>query len=102
MAEAPNTVHWLDLRDGELRLVCTAIKGADCRKRPADDDRESWCLDDPDLIDGDCWAVEWWDAVSGEHCIADEPWLIPVSVKYDDFLMVSPAAPEPLLPIEGV
>jgi len=56
------SVHKLEIvaNGGELRLElrCTAVKGADCRQRPLDD-RESWNVGDPGLVDGDCWAVDY-------------------------------------------
>ena len=78
-------------------LICTAAPGADCRKRPADPDREEWSLDDPDLIDGECWAVEWaaeggWETVATDHA---EIGRIPVAVQYDEGVLVAPAEEEP-------
>jgi len=89
-----------------LRFVCHATPGADCRRRPPEgDDRESWSPDDPGLVDGECWAVEWireagWD----DSIIADgtrgktEVWAsLPVSVGYDEGVSVRPEMPHSTL-----
>ena len=111
MTDKPDTTHYITLRSdmnaghrGEvvLDLICTAAPGADCRKRPADPTREEWPLDDPDLIDGECWAVEWvaeggWETVATDHA---EIGRIPVAVEYDEGVLVAPVAPHPVLPID--
>lgn len=64
MTDLPDTVHHIAIEWDEeprLRLTCSAAPGAPCRMRPADD-RETWYVGDPDLVDGDCWAVEWVEA----------------------------------------
>jgi hypothetical protein len=107
MTDKPDTTHYITLGSdmpagtrGEvvvLNLICTAPPGADCRKRPAEP-RETWSLDDPDLIDGECWAVEWvdavgwWDAVGTDHT---EIGRIPVAVEYGECVIVSPVEEEP-------
>ena len=81
-----------------LVLVCTATPGSDCRKRPTDD-REAWQPDDPDLIDGECWAAEWvsaagWDDSVRPDALSDAPWPhIPVIVHYDEGVIVAPIPP---------
>lgn len=87
-----------------LVLVCTAAPGSGCRKRPTDD-RERWYLDDPDLVDGDCWAVDFIDAAGWDDGVrADDfdgtPWpsitqwpRIPVTVHYDEGVIVAPIGP---------
>ena len=112
MTDKPDTTHYITLSSnmtaghrGEvvLDLICTAAPGADCRKRPADPTREEWSVDDPDLIDGECWAVEWvteggWETVATDHA---ELGRIPVAVEYDEGVLVFPVAPHPVLPIAG-
>ena len=96
-----NGGHHLEIDFGmfngpELCLVCTATPGSPCRKRPADD-RESWSYNDPDLIDGDCWAVEWVEAVGLEAMTSADgvTWpTIPVTVEYDEGVVLAPAATE--------
>ena len=95
---AADTTHHLviDTTCGEptLTLVCTAAKGAECRMCPPEgDDRGTWRAGDPDLIDGECWAVEW---VSEG---AKFP-RIPVEVTYDEGVWIAPVNPHPTLPIE--
>ena len=83
----------------ELRLICTATPGSPCRIRPADD-REHWHHDDPDLIDGECWAVEWVECVGMETMASADgvTWpTIPVTVEYDEGPVIAPIAPHPLL-----
>ena len=87
--------HHLEIDFGmsgpELRLVCTATPGSPCRMRPPDD-REYWREDDPDLIDGECWAVEWLEAVGTEAVVSadDATWpAIPVTVEYDEGVVLS-------------
>lgn len=82
-----------------LRLICTATPGSDCRKRPTDD-RETWHPDDPGLIDGECWAVDhvlaagWDDSVRADQLDAT-PWpTIPVTVHYDEGVIVAPIVPQ--------
>lgn len=103
---AADAVHWLaidaDWGEPRLKLVCTAARGAYCRKRRPDPDVEEWLPDDPDLIDTDrCWAVEWaedagWESVQVEEG-AEFP-LIPVSVTCDEGPMLAPILPHPTLP----
>ena len=83
-----------------LVLVCTATPGSDCRKRPTDD-RETWQFDDPDLADGDCWAVDWIEAAGWDDSVRNDgdPALwprIPVTVHYDEGVIVTPANPHPV------
>ena len=89
-----------DMMSGpELRLVCTATPGSPCRMRPADD-REHWSYSDPDLIDGECWAVEWVEAGGMETMASadDVTWpTIPVTVAYDEGVVLAPVAPHPPL-----
>ena len=87
----------------ELRLVCTATPGSPCRMRPADD-RESWSYDDPDLIDGECWAVEWVEGGGMETMASADgvTWpTIPVTVEYDEGVVLAPVAPHPPLWPDG-
>lgn len=106
-SDAADTTHYITIEKatwstrGEviLNLVCTAAPGASCRKRPTDE-REEWTLDDPDLIDGQCWAAEWvqeggWETVATDH---DEIGRVPVDVEYIEGVLVSPVAPHPTLP----
>ena len=79
-----------------LVLVCTATPGSDCRKRPTDD-RETWQVDDTDLVDGECWAAEWVDAAGWDDSVRADaapdgtPWpRIPVTVHYDEGVVVTP------------
>ena len=106
---AADTTHHLviDTTCGEptLTLVCTAAKGAGCRMRPPEgDDRETWRPDDPDLIDGECWAVEWISEGGWEDSVrcADGAKFprIPVEVTYDEGVWIAPVDPHPTLPIE--
>jgi len=90
------SVHQINLvaQSGEfsLEFVCTAAKGAPCRMRPADPDRETWDADDPDLIDADCWAVGWCNDGGFEDSVrADEDGIyssVPVSAWYEEGVMV--------------
>lgn len=105
--ESSPAVHFLEVtveesRDPRLDLVCTAEVGAACRRRPpAEDKRERWNDDDPDLIDGACWAVEFVDAYS----LSDTAWCgndatlarIPVAIDYDEGLILSPVVPHQAL-----
>lgn len=79
-----------------LVLVCTATPGSDCRKRPTDD-REAWQIEDPDLVDGECWAAEWIEAAGWDDIVRaldDTPWpRIPVTVHYDEGVNVAPIPP---------
>jgi len=95
------SIHKLEIvaDRGELRLElrCTAAKGADCRMRPTDD-RESWNVGDPGLVEGDCWAVDYIVAggfedsvfMQQEGVIAS----IPVTVAYDEAVVLAIALPE--------
>jgi len=83
---------------GELspRLVCHAAKGAPCRMRPADLDVEEWSIPyEGDMVDTDCWAVEWQSAagfVDGIRAEVNGVWAtIPVVIGYDEGVLVSPA-----------
>lgn len=95
-----------DMRGPQLRLRCTATPDAPCRMRPAEDDRESWSLDDPDLTPGhDCWAVEWasdggWETV-GPAAGAKWP-IIPVVIEYDEGVVIAPVLPGEPLPFREV
>ncbi len=99
--------HYLTIDDDDelrLRLVCTATPDAPCRKRPSDD-RETWDDYDPDLTSGNpCWAVEWaeeggWESVAGADGVE---WpRIPVTIEYDEGVLVAPVFPEPILPFDG-
>ena len=90
---------------GELRLElrCTAARGADCRQRPIDD-RESWNVGDPGLVDGDCWAVDY-IAAGG---FADSVFMhedgvvasVAVNVDYDEGVNLSLALED--TPLEGM
>lgn len=103
---AADAVHWLaidaDWGEPRLKLVCTAARGAYCRKRHPDPDVEEWLPDDSDLIDTDrCWAVEWaedagWESVQVEEGAEFPP--IPVSVTCDEGPMLAPILPHPTLP----
>ena len=83
-----------------LKLICTATTDAPCRMRdPSDPDREEWHEGDPDLTPGHpCWAVEWseeagWESVASA---TDVEWpRIPVTVEYDEGVIVAPVAPQP-------
>lgn len=75
-----------------LALVCTAAPGAPCRKRPPDD-RERWSYNDPDLVDGECWAIEWIDAAGWDDSVRTDGggrWSLPVDVTYDEGVIVTP------------
>lgn len=103
---AADAVHWLaidaDWGEPRLKLVCTAARGAYCRKRHPDPDVEEWLPDDPDLIDTDrCWAVEWaedagWESVQVAEGAEFPP--IPVSVACDEGPVLAPILPHPTLP----
>lgn len=103
---AADAVHWLaidaDWGEPRLKLVCTAARGAHCRKRHPDPDVEEWLPDDPDLIDTDrCWAVEWaedagWESVQVAEGAEFPP--IPVSVTCDEGPVLAPILPHPTLP----
>ena len=103
---AADAVHWLaidaDWGEPRLKLVCTAARGAYCRKRHPDPDVEEWLPGDPGLIDTDrCWAVEWaedagWESVQVEEGAEFPP--IPVSVTCDEGPMLAPILPHPTLP----
>lgn len=103
---AADAVHWLaidaDWGEPRLKLVCTATRGAYCRKRHPDPDVEEWLPGDPGLIDTDrCWAVEWaedagWESVQVEEGAEFPP--IPVSVTCDEGPMLAPILPHPTLP----
>jgi hypothetical protein len=89
-----------------LRFVCRAVSGAPCRRRPpAGDDRESWSADDPTLVDGSCWAVDWVEAVgltdgiiAGDTRGVTETWgSIPVDLSYDEAVVIAPVAPHTTL-----
>lgn len=103
---APDATHWieLDTYGGELhqKLTCTAAPGAPCRRRPRDNDRECWNEDDPDLIDGDCWAVEWISATGWDDGTRAPEGItfprIPVSVSYDECVFLEPVDSHPTLP----
>ena len=97
--------HYLTIEDDwdelRLKLVCTATPDAPCRMRPSDDTREEWRDDDPDLTPGHpCWAVEWaeeggWETVASAD---DAKWpRIPVTVEYDEGVVIAPVAPHPAL-----
>ena len=100
--------HHLEIDFGmsgpELRLVCTATPDSPCRMRPADD-RESWSYYDyPDLIDGECWAAEWVEAGGMETMASADgvTWpTIPVTVEYDEGVVLAPVAPHPPLWPDG-
>ena len=84
-----------DAGELRLRLVCHAPVGSPCRRRPPEgDDREYWPDDDPDLVDAECWAVEWVSEVGWDDAIsADGPevWTsIPVGISYDEGVEVWP------------
>lgn len=103
---AADAVHWLaidaDWGEPRLKLVCTAARGAYCRKRHPDPVVEEWLPDDPDLIDTDrCWAVEWaedagWESVQVAEGAEFPP--IPVSVACDEGPVLAPILPHPALP----
>lgn len=90
-----------------LRLVCHAAKGAPCRMRPPEgDDRESWSADDEDLVDGDCWALDWIaadtfaDQVRASDALNDATRIYataPVAIGYDECVTVALATPQPTL-----
>lgn len=111
MTDLPDTTHYvvIDTVAGEptLRLVCTAAPGAPCRRRPADDTLEQWSADDPylDLVDGDCWAVEWIAAAGWEEGVKCAPDAVfpswPVSIAYDEAVVIAPVTPHPTLDFEG-
>lgn len=92
----------IETRDGELglRLRCNAPEGAVCRMRPPEEnERESWSVDDDDLIPGDCWAVDWVDSVGIEdavHVRGENRTLasVPVNVNYDEGVHVTTVDPE--------
>lgn len=91
------------MRGPELRLVCTATPGSPCRMRPADD-RETWSYNDPDLIDDECWAVEWVEGGGMETMASADgvTWpTIPVTVEYDEGVVLAPVAPHPPLWPDG-
>jgi len=101
------SVHKLQIveESGEvsLKLVCSAVPGATCRRRPTDD-REEWSVDDPDLVlvDGDCWAVEWVSAVGWEDAVrmGDGTGVVvsvPVDVGYEEGVLLSVASADPEL-----
>ena len=79
------TIH-ADEWDVTVRLECSAVLGAPCRRRPPEDDyREEWDADDPDLVDGKCWAVEWFEAADWEGTqVEGEFPRIPVKLSYSD------------------
>lgn len=90
--------------DGELslRLVCHAVKGATCRLRPADSDVEEWPEDYAgDMIDTDCWAVEW----ASEAGIQDGVRFhtsgtvvsVPVALEYDGCVLLHLVEPHTML-----
>jgi hypothetical protein len=58
--------HRLQLVDNgwgpRVEFVCTFKKGANCHKRPADADVESWGPGDPTIDTDECWAVSWVEA----------------------------------------
>lgn len=90
--------------DGELslRLVCHAAKGAPCRMRPADLDIEEWSSSyEGDMIDSDCWAVEWQSAAGFEDGVRSEIEgvyaSIPVEVGYEEGVSLRPAGEHPML-----
>ena len=62
---------------------------------------ESWSYNDPDLIDGEkCWAVEWVEGGGMETTASAEgvTWpTIPVTVDYDEGVVLAPVAPHPPL-----
>lgn len=103
-----DAVHHLaicdDMDELRLKLVCTATKGADCRKYHPDPTVEEWSLDDPDLLDGDiCMAVQWaedggWETVRAEDG-AEFP-MIPVHVTLDEGPVLSPVLSRPTLLIQ--
>ena len=90
-------LHFIEIRIEELgpraKLICHAAKGATCRMRPADPDVDEW--DDTyqgEMIDNDCFAVEWLEAADWEGVTVlpyDKPVAtIPVSVGYDGYSAV--------------
>ncbi len=88
-----------------LRLVCHAAKGATCRMRPASLDIEEWTVDyEGDMIDADCWAVEWQSAAGFEEGVRSEhegAWAsIPVVLGYDEGVLVHPEGER--TPLEGL
>ena len=113
-ADAAPTPHrvevYADHGEVTLRLTCTAPVDAVCRMRPADEDREYWSADDPDLTPGhECWAVEWIDAAGWDHSVLAPTdgvlASVPVEVTPDDCVVIAPAAPHPTLldaPGDGV
>lgn len=93
-----------------LKLVCHAVPGSPCRMRPpAGDDREYWHIDDPGLVAGECWAVEWQrDAGFVNGVRSAEPgtvadpivWAsIPVGVEYDECVIVARIPEHTTLPV---
>lgn len=89
-----------------LRLVCHAVAGAPCRRRPpADDIRETWDADDPGLVDGECWATEWIEAAGWEDSVIAAStrgqrvvWgSLPVEVYYEEGVAITPTNKPPAL-----
>lgn len=85
-----------------LRLICHAAKGALCRMRPADLDVEEWSTDyEGDLIDTECWAVEYVAAAGFEDAIRTRETgvlaSVPISVGYDECVLISTVDEGPML-----
>lgn len=108
-AVAP-TVHYLKVfgeSDGHLtmKFICTATPDAYCRQRPEDPSIEHWDVNDPNvvLVPGECWAAEWIEACGMEDAIVVENEVvfaqIPVSVSYDEGVILDTIAPHPTLDI---
>lgn len=90
--------------DGEisLRLVCQAVKGAPCRLRPADPEVEEWSSDyEGELVDSECWALEWQDAVGFVDGVRSDGdgvlTTFPVRVGCEEGVLVWPIPPHPML-----
>jgi len=85
---------------GELNMkfVCNAVAGSPCKRRPANQDLDEWPHDyEGEMIENaECWAAEWVSAGGWESIMPDVDGIyasIPVTVDYDDGVIVRPVEP---------
>ena len=88
-----------------VRLACHAAKGATCRMRPADLNLEEWTVDyEGEMIDAECWAVEWQSDAGFEEGVRSEfagvYASVPVVISYDEGVMVHPEGEH--VPLDGL
>lgn len=89
-----------------LRFVCNAVAGSPCRRRPAEKDWNEWPENyQGEMVDSDCWAAEWVSECGWESIMPNKDGVyasIPVSISYDDGVVVTQVESQTSLDLNGL